>query len=200
MTGSLRETKRIATMTQIQKAAIVLFSAKGFSNTTVEEIAKLAGVGPATVYRHFETKERIIIWDEYDEGFLESVYSVIAAEGLREGLRALCAAVDEGMDKEQSNRHRARMQLVQSEPALDREAMANCIDFGNSIAAALAARSGRAGSSPEDVAVGRAVASLFYALIVDWANSDPGEQRPLRTTLQSTLAALHEELFPDDVA
>ena len=200
MTGSLRETKRIATMTQIQKAAIVLFSAKGFSNTTVEEIAALAGVGPATVYRHFDTKERIIIWDEYDEGFLDSVFSVIAAEGLRHGLRALCAGMDEGMDKDQSNRHRARMQLVQSEPALGKEAMANGIDFGNSIAAALAARSGRADPSPEDVAVGRAIAGLFHALIMDWANRDPGEQRPLRTTLQSALAALRDELFPDDVA
>ncbi|WP_408954362.1 TetR/AcrR family transcriptional regulator [Natroniella sp. ANB-PHB2] len=42
---------------RIIKAAIKKFSHQGVSNTTVQEIAKEAGVGKGTIYRYFENKE-----------------------------------------------------------------------------------------------------------------------------------------------
>jgi AcrR family transcriptional regulator len=61
-----RARRRIAAMRRVQEAALELFEARGFAAVTIEEIAAAAEVGPATVYRHFGTKERIVLWDDYD--------------------------------------------------------------------------------------------------------------------------------------
>lgn len=46
---------------QILHAALELFCEKGIEDTSVEEVAKAAGVGPATIYRYFETKAELAI-------------------------------------------------------------------------------------------------------------------------------------------
>ncbi|MDE7331535.1 MAG: TetR/AcrR family transcriptional regulator [Lachnospiraceae bacterium] len=46
---------------QILYAALKLFCEKGIEETSVEEVAKAAGVGPATIYRYFETKAELAI-------------------------------------------------------------------------------------------------------------------------------------------
>ena len=45
--------------TQILKVAIKLFSQRGFSGTTTKEIARLAGVSEAMVFKHFANKEEL---------------------------------------------------------------------------------------------------------------------------------------------
>lgn len=51
--------KRERTRRQLLLAAVQVFSARGVSGATMQEIAQLAGVTPGTVYNHFETKEAI---------------------------------------------------------------------------------------------------------------------------------------------
>lgn len=46
---------------EILKAAIDLFSERGFERTTVDEIASRANVGKGTIYLYFENKEKIFI-------------------------------------------------------------------------------------------------------------------------------------------
>jgi len=57
---SVRERKKQKTKQAILDAAIALFSAKGFENTSIEELAKAAGVGKGTVYGYFQTKKEIL--------------------------------------------------------------------------------------------------------------------------------------------
>lgn len=194
MAPGLRETKRIETMKQIQGAAIELFDKHGFANTTVEDIARKAGVGPATIYRHFETKERIIIWDEYDDGFMDAMHALIATEGLASALKALCREVDDGMDEEQVRRIQARNRLVETEPALQKEYVATAHEIAAMVASALAARANRITPSSADVAVGHVVAGLFHALMVEWANEENGG-RSFESLLQGALAAIRSEFF-----
>ena len=61
-----RSRRKNEAMRAVQSAALRLFSKRGFAEVTVEEIAAEAGVGPATVYRNFGSKERVLLWDEYD--------------------------------------------------------------------------------------------------------------------------------------
>ena len=45
----------------ILDAAVTVFARRGFAATDVQEIANLAGVGKGTIYRHFESKERLFL-------------------------------------------------------------------------------------------------------------------------------------------
>ena len=57
---SIREAKKQKTKKAILEAAISLFSENGYDNTSIENIAKIAGVGKGTVYGYFQTKKDII--------------------------------------------------------------------------------------------------------------------------------------------
>ncbi len=57
---SIREAKKQKNKQAIFEAAIALFSENGYDNTSIENIAKTAGVGKGTVYSYFQTKKDII--------------------------------------------------------------------------------------------------------------------------------------------
>ena len=57
---SVREAKKLKNKQAILETAISLFSANGYENTSIEQIAKIAGVGKGTVYSYFQTKKEII--------------------------------------------------------------------------------------------------------------------------------------------
>lgn len=56
----VREKKKKETRQAIMQAAIRLFSEKGFEKTSIEELAKAAGVGKGTIYGYFQTKTDIL--------------------------------------------------------------------------------------------------------------------------------------------
>jgi TetR/AcrR family transcriptional regulator, regulator of autoinduction and epiphytic fitness len=49
------------TRARIVRAATALMVAHGFEQVTMKDIAKAAGVGDATIYKYFATKERLIV-------------------------------------------------------------------------------------------------------------------------------------------
>lgn len=71
---SLRERNRHNAMRLTQRTALDLFEARGFGAVTVTEIAEAVGMAPSTLYRHFETKEAILLWDEHDDASLDAAF------------------------------------------------------------------------------------------------------------------------------
>ncbi len=57
---STREQNKIDKRKGILEAAIRLFSVKGYEQTSIEELAREAGIGKGTVYSYFETKRDIV--------------------------------------------------------------------------------------------------------------------------------------------
>jgi len=57
---SVREEKKQKTKQAILDSAVTLFSTNGFENTSIEELARVAGVGKGTVYGYFQTKKEIL--------------------------------------------------------------------------------------------------------------------------------------------
>lgn len=59
--SSLREEQALQTRLRIRQAARELFATRGFTSTTIHEIAKSAGVAPATIYATYESKAGIVV-------------------------------------------------------------------------------------------------------------------------------------------
>lgn len=60
-TGSLRDRRRAALLTQIQQTAQQLFADRGFDAVTTEDIAAAAGISISTYFRYAPTKEGLLV-------------------------------------------------------------------------------------------------------------------------------------------
>ncbi len=65
--------RRAGTVAAIQTAAHELFAKRGFAATTIDDIARRAGVAKGAVYHHFGSKEEIF------ERVLDGIFLEIAA-------------------------------------------------------------------------------------------------------------------------
>src|SRR6201996_1663656 len=59
--GTLREQQRAFTRRRLMEAGQQEFAAKGYLDTRVEDIARLAGASRATFYLHFKSKSELMI-------------------------------------------------------------------------------------------------------------------------------------------
>ncbi|MDD2383815.1 MAG: TetR/AcrR family transcriptional regulator [Sulfurospirillaceae bacterium] len=70
---------------EIARSAIDLFSQKGIVQTSMDEIAKSAGVAKGTIYLYFKNKEEIMfaVWDmlsqQHDEAYAKRIRSDMSA-------------------------------------------------------------------------------------------------------------------------
>jgi AcrR family transcriptional regulator len=60
------------------EAALNLFSANGYDETTTDQIAESASLSPRTFFRYFPTKESVLFFGEYD--FIDAVSGVYLAQ------------------------------------------------------------------------------------------------------------------------
>jgi AcrR family transcriptional regulator len=69
---AIQERKRDLVRQEIARAAWLLFAARGYERTTVDEIAREAGVSRRTFFRYFTSKEDVVVGtsDELAEEFL----------------------------------------------------------------------------------------------------------------------------------
>jgi AcrR family transcriptional regulator len=118
-TPSLRERRRAETRRAIQSHAMRLFVECGYDATTVSEVAAAAGVSPMTVYRHFPTKEDLVLYDQYDPLIAARVAARPAGEplALRIG-RALVEATRTAVEPSGKDLLLARLRLMIDTPAL----------------------------------------------------------------------------------
>ncbi len=75
--SSIREKNKITKRRCILDAAIRLFSKKGYDQTSIEELAREAGIGKGTVYSYFQTKKDIV--RTFCEDELEFIREELAA-------------------------------------------------------------------------------------------------------------------------
>ncbi|MGE5683107.1 MAG: TetR/AcrR family transcriptional regulator [Bacillota bacterium] len=86
---SRKEREKLIRKHDIQRAAAKLFSEKGFSNTTLEDIAVSSEFGIGTIYNYFQSKEEIfrsIIEAIFDANFEIMMLTDKEAVSLREFL------------------------------------------------------------------------------------------------------------------
>ncbi len=130
--SGLRERKIARAKTSIQKCALQLFAERGYTKTTVEQIAESAEVSPSTFFRYFQTKEAVVLYDSLDPIIIEAFSKQPLARPI---IRALRNAMKETFGSLTAEEHRLEMQrfeLLRTVPELRAtmyEEMARNIDL-----------------------------------------------------------------------
>lgn len=179
----LREGKVAETRRAIRAAALELFDELGYDGATVEDIAARAGVSPRTVYRHFPTKDALILDRSHE--VLAEFLSAGAATGDLSARRALEVVADRiaeypGLD--------VQARLILANPGLASTAGGHIREWEETIAAAVARERGGTEAGLEEHVFAGAVIVVLRAAIREWARGD-GDV-PLQEVLARALAAL----------
>ena len=111
---SVREKKKRESRQAIMQAAITLFAEKGFEKTSIEELAKSAGIGKGTSYGYFQTKNDIL--HAFCEDELESLHQELTSNADQEIplLQQMVAIYMSEFHKIIENREFARLFLRQT--------------------------------------------------------------------------------------
>lgn len=122
-TPALRERRRNQTLREIGDAALRLFDAQGYKQTTIDDVAHAAGVSPRTVFRYFPTKADLIFdWFPDLEAFIKalSLEATTPAASLRELERIVQGALDgfETMDASTAQQYAVFRRMVSRDPDL----------------------------------------------------------------------------------
>jgi len=146
----LRERKKLQTRRHIRQCAMDLFAAKGYSQTTVDDIAAAADVSPRTFFRYFPSKEMVVVADDMDAPMLAALDEQPADLPV---LTAVCQAAEKTIAQASDDEwaiNRARTELLFSEPELRSALLTELWRTIDMIAEAVAKRTGR---DPDDFEV-----------------------------------------------
>ncbi len=152
-------------------AAWGLFAEQGYAATGTAQIAARAGVSEMTLFRHFATKESLLLSDPFDPLMAEAVRSRPANEppmrALVEGIRQAWA----GIDPAATDALRGRLAIIAEVPELQGAIERTSQGTVTALIEALTERGVPA--SRARVAASAVIAGLSAALL-DWARSDSG--------------------------
>ena len=122
-TPALRERRRNQTLREIGDAALRLFDSQGYKQTTIEDVARAAGVSSRTVFRYYATKADLIFdWFPDLEDFIKalSLEATTPSASLRELERIVQGALDgfETMDAATAEQYSVFRRMVSRDPDL----------------------------------------------------------------------------------
>lgn len=166
---SLRSRKQQFVRDAIFDAAIDLFAAKGFDETTVEEVAQAAGVSRASFFRYFSSKDDLLAQNvmKYGLALIAAIKACPPSFTSFEVMRQTVLSVA----KETVNHPRTRqvIDIAQRSASAMQAHMSRMIEVEGMVAAAFAER---LGNSPEDELESRLVATLTLSAmnvaIISW--------------------------------
>lgn len=142
----LRERKKLRTRGALVDAALELFFAKGFENTTVEEIAAAVEISPRTFFRYFAGKEDVALaqFAEIDEFCVAALAARPAGEAPVAAARAVYLAMFEHIAAMEGGpaRYCATHRLVGQTPSLYARWLSTAAEAEVRLAEVIAARQG----------------------------------------------------------
>lgn len=164
--------------------ALNLFETQGFEQTTVSQIADMVGVTEMTFFRHFPSKEMVVLADPYDPAIVDAIAAqpvvttalIRTVGGFRQALR--------GLSEPESELVRRRIRIVATSAAL----RASSVGVNTATEAKIAEQLIADGAPElEARAVSAAVLAALTAALYEWARD---EQLTLPAAIDSALRAL----------
>lgn len=158
---------------RLQEAALDLFEARGYDQTTSAEIAAKAGVTERTFFRHFSDKREVLFDGEATLSAILSsaIHKVPPALGAWETLfRAFQAAETFLVENRPFSEPRRR--IIASSPPLQERETAKAMSLTVKLASALRERGVADRRASLAAQIGMAAFSQAFA---SWLNDDPGD-------------------------
>jgi mycofactocin system transcriptional regulator len=153
----------------LELIALRLFTANGFDETTVEQIAAEAGVSRRTFFRYYDTKAAVL-WHEFDQEVdeLRTAFAHVDDNiAMMEAIRQVIVSVNRYSAADVPEL-RMRINLIGSVPALQASAAPHYDAWERTVSEFAAARTGRPPDSLIPLAIGRATLAACRAAFDQW--------------------------------
>lgn len=172
---------------RLQKAALELFAARGFEQTTATEIAEAVGLTERTFFRHFSDKREVLFHgqDALVAAFLTGIDNAPPDASPFEVVAAALRSVSSFFPDERRPHSRTRQSVIDQNPALQERERHKLSSIATTIAEALRAR------GVDEVAATLAAesgATVFAIAFTQWIRND--EERSLTDIAAEVLREL----------
>ncbi|MFG2671319.1 TetR/AcrR family transcriptional regulator [Streptomyces sp. NPDC048445] len=199
---TLRERRRSETRHLIQAHAVRLFTDRGYDAVTVADVAEAVGVSAMTVYRHFPTKEDLVLIDQPAQLIAEHVAASSATQPLvrRVGgalIDAAAASTGDNADEQAVNEAFLLdcLRLMVATPAL----RARHLDSQYALQQAIVEALGETAADPDAAFRAQAATSAcmaaMYTALTRWVEDD-GRTRLPDLIAQALTASFGEDAVP----
>lgn len=172
---------------RLQEAALALYAAKGFDQTTAAEIASQAGVTERTFFRHFADKREVLFGGsaELKERLVGGVAGAPAEDGPLDAVVRGLEAAAEMIGKFRRDLSRQRHAVIAGNPELRERELAKLAEYAAAIAAALRQRGV---AEPTASLAAEAGAAVMRVAMERWVGQD--EDQTLAEIMGDTVAQL----------
>ncbi len=180
--AGLRERKKARTRAEIRAQGLRLFREQGYHQTSTEQIAAAAEISPATFFRYFATKERVVLSDDLEPTMLAALAAQPADLPV---LTALHRAIRYGLAQLEREDEQERRNLIAAVPELRAAQLDDIRRTVELLAGAVAERLGRPpGDFEIRVFTGALTGAVLAALDEDrFDDRDPAQLDKIRQAI-----------------
>jgi len=168
----LRERRRTETRGTIQRHAIRLFVERGYDATTVNDVAAEAGVSAMTVYRHFATKEDLVLYDDFDQLAAATIAEFPAVEPLADRIGQTVVRTFDQATTNDKDFLLDRLRLMVSTPALRARHLDSQYALQEALVTAICADSDDSTAEFRARSAASACLGIAYIALLRWAAED----------------------------
>lgn len=165
--------RRSTTPDHITDVAIDLFTARGFADVSVDDVAQAAGIARRSLFRYY-TSKNAILWGDFDShlAHLQKLLdSVDAAVPLAEALRAALLAFNT-FDECETVRHRQRMRVILQTAELQAYSMTMYAGWREVMAGFVAQRLGVKTADPLPQTVAWTMLAVALSAYENWLSDE----------------------------
>jgi mycofactocin system transcriptional regulator len=180
----------VTSRAELEHVAFELFAAQGFEATTVDEIARAAGIGRRTFFRYFPSKNDIP-WGAFDEQ-LDQLRADLRAYPAERPLMDVVRAALVEFNRVPSSElpwHRRRMALILRVPALQAHSTLRYANWRQVIAEFVAQRLDQPVDALEPQTIAYATLGVALASYEQWLRD---ESQDLAVLMESAMTGLSE--------
>jgi AcrR family transcriptional regulator len=172
---------------RLQRAALELYAARGFEETTAAEIAQSVGLTERTFFRHFSDKREVLFHGQqlFARAFLDGVEAAPPDASPIEVVAAALRSATVFFPDERRPYSRTRQSVIDRHPALQERELHKLASLATTLADALRARGV---ADPAATLAAQSGVTVFGIAFAQWIRE--GEDRSLADIADSVLGEL----------